>query len=80
MTTMPLLFSLLIIILAPVIQCAPRYALPVIFALPFVLSYYMYCDSKDDINNNKLDDNNGQDGSMQDADWRRGCDEVKVLA
>ena len=33
--------------------------------------------STDDINNNKLDDNNGQDGSMQDADWRRGCDEVE---
>lgn len=62
MTTMPLLLSLLIIILAPVIQGSPRYAFPIIFALPFVLSYYMYCDSKDEINN-KLGDNNGQDSS-----------------
>ena len=63
LTAMPLLLSLLIILLAPVIQGHPRYAFPIIFALPFVLSYYMYCDSKDDINNNKLGDNNGQDSS-----------------
>ena len=62
LTAMPLLLSLLIILLAPVIQGHPRYAFPIIFALPFVLSYYMYCDSKDEINN-KLGDNNGQDSS-----------------
>lgn len=51
---MPLLLSLIIIILAPVIQGHPRYAFPIIFTLPFILSYYIYCDSKNSINSNKL--------------------------
>lgn len=52
LTAMPLFLSLMIVILAPVIQGHPRYAFPIIYTLPFVLSFYLFCDSKNDINNN----------------------------
>ena len=59
MTAMPLLLSLMIIILSPVIQGSPRYAFPIIFTSPYILSYYLYCDSKGDINDKKIEDNDG---------------------
>ena len=41
--TLPLLLSIVIIILAPCIQNHPRYAFPIIYAFPVILSYYIYC-------------------------------------
>lgn len=64
LTAMPLLLSLMIIILAPVIQGSPRYAFPIIYAFPYILSYYLYRDARNDTNNDKLGDNDGQNSSI----------------
>ena len=38
----PLFFNLCIVFLAPAIQRTPRYAFPIIYSLPVILSYYLY--------------------------------------
>ncbi|MCR5161651.1 MAG: DUF6020 family protein [Lachnospiraceae bacterium] len=39
---LPLLLSALVVILAPIIQGHARYAFPVVYSMPVLLSYYMY--------------------------------------
>lgn len=39
---LPILLSILVILLAPVIQGHPRYAFPIIYSVPLVLGYYIY--------------------------------------
>ena len=46
LTAIPLLLSVMIIILSPVIQGSPRYAFPIIYALPYILSYYVYASDE----------------------------------
>ncbi len=38
----PLFFNLCIVLLSPVIQRNPRYAFPMVYALPVILSYYLF--------------------------------------
>ncbi len=42
----PLILSLGVIILAPVIQGHPRYAFPIIYSMPVVIAYYIYESAK----------------------------------
>lgn len=38
----PILFSFIIVVLAPTIQNHPRYAFPIVFTVPYLVAYYCY--------------------------------------
>lgn len=42
--TLPIFLSFLTVVLAPAIQRHPRYTLPMIYTIPLVLVYYLYCN------------------------------------
>lgn len=41
---LPVFLSLLIVVLAPAIQRHPRYTFPIIYTVPLMLVYYLYCN------------------------------------
>lgn len=43
---LPVFLSFLVVIFAPAIQRHPRYAFPIIYSMPLLLAYYLYCNKK----------------------------------
>lgn len=46
LVALPAFLSFMIIILAPAIQRNPRYAFPIIYTMPLLLAYYLYCNKE----------------------------------
>lgn len=47
MAAIPIVLSVAVIVLAPVIQNDPRYAFPIIYAMPAMLAYYIHLRQRD---------------------------------
>lgn len=50
---LPGFMSVIVIILAPVIRRHPRYAFPIVYTLPILIAYYIYCMNKNRNNDRK---------------------------
>lgn len=44
--SLPVLLSFAVVVLGPAIQRHPRYAFPIIYSVPLLLAYYIYCNKK----------------------------------
>lgn len=47
MAAVPVVLSVAVVILAPLIQNAPRYAFPIIYSMPVMLAYYIHLGQRD---------------------------------